>query len=65
MTDRPQPHPRPEPVERGPEPHAPSGKLPYDPPLLVAYGSVAKLTQGTLTWGWDGPMGGKRRMACL
>ena len=30
----------------------------YQPPRLIEYGSVAKLTQGTLTRGSDGVMGG-------
>jgi hypothetical protein len=37
----------------------------YRTPSLVEYGSVAKLTQGTLTVGNDGPGGGMMNMACL
>jgi hypothetical protein len=38
---------------------------PYTKPELVEYGSVAKLTQGSLTVGNDGPLGGFKNMMCL
>jgi hypothetical protein len=37
----------------------------YQSPALVEYGSVAKLTQGTLTVGADGPGGGMKNSMCL
>lgn len=41
-------------------------RRPYEPPALVEYGSVAKLTQGTLSRSNDGPGGGFRMMMnCL
>jgi hypothetical protein len=41
-------------------------KRPYTAPHLVEYGSVAKLTQGTLTTGGDGKLGGfKSKKFCL
>ena len=45
-------------------PVRPSGPTPrgYTRPVLVEYGPVAKLTQGTRTVRNDGPMGGHRRM---
>ena len=39
-------------------------KRAYVRPRLTVFGSVAKLTQGTLTQGSDGP-GGGFRMNCL
>ena len=39
-------------------------RKPYLRPVLTEYGSVAKLTQGSLTQGNDGPMG-KTRNPCL
>jgi hypothetical protein len=39
-------------------------RRPYRSPTLISYGSVAKLTQGTLTAGNDGAMGGMM-MTCL
>jgi hypothetical protein len=41
-----------------------SRRRPYRSPTLTSYGSVAKLTQGTLTAGNDGTMGGMM-MTCL
>jgi hypothetical protein len=43
---------------------APKTRRGYDSPKLVQYGSVARLTQGTLTTQSDGPKGGKK-MKCL
>lgn len=41
-------------------------RRPYRAPELTEYGSVAKLTQGALTFFPDGPMGGFRfMMFCL
>jgi len=37
----------------------------YEPPRLVEYGSIAKLTQGSATVGNDGAIGGFKNMACL
>jgi hypothetical protein len=37
---------------------------PYEPPRLVEYGSIAKLTQGSATVGNDAGAG-FRNMACL
>ena len=37
----------------------------YERPMLVEYGPVAKLTQGTMTVSNDGPMGGHRMAMCL
>jgi len=48
-------------LERG---GRPVEKKPYRSPVLIAYGSVAKLTQGIYTNGFDGPAGG-RRNPCL
>jgi hypothetical protein len=47
--------------------HAPQApRRPYRSPALTEYGSVAKLTQGSLTWWSDGSMGGFRfMMLCL
>ena len=39
-------------------------KKPYVKPVLTAYGSVAKLTQGTLTTQNDA-FGGGKKMKCL
>jgi hypothetical protein len=41
------------------------GKRPYATPRLIEYGSVAKLTQGTLTTQNDSPAGTSWKMACL
>jgi len=43
----------------------PSRKRPYTAPRLTEYGSVAKLTQGTLTNQNDSPAGTSWRMSCL
>jgi len=40
-------------------------KRPYTSPRLTEYGSVAKLTQGTLTTQNDSPAGTSWRRACL
>jgi len=40
-------------------------KRPYAAPRLTEYGSVAKLTQGTLTNQNDSPAGTSWRRACL
>lgn len=48
----------------GPEHAAPTGQKPYEPPRLVEYGSISKLTQGSFTVGNDGGAGMKN-MACL
>ncbi len=49
-------------ADRGP--HTP--RRPYRCPALIEYGSVTKLTQGSLTWWSDGSMGGFRfMMFCL
>ncbi len=41
-------------------------RRPYRCPALIEYGSVAKLTQGSLTFWSDGAMGGFRfMMFCL
>ena len=41
-------------------------RRPYRSPALIEYGSVAKLTQGSLTFWSDGSMGGFRfMMFCL
>jgi hypothetical protein len=40
-------------------------KKPYTTPMLTEYGSVAKLTQGTLTTQSDGKTGGFKAMSCL
>ncbi len=60
---------RKDPPERAtpaPEP-PPAAPEPYEPPELVEYGSVTKLTQGTLSISNDGPGGGRRMtmMNCL
>ena len=41
-------------------------KKPYTAPVLVEYGTIAKLTQGTLTVNFDSGFGNSRRsMMCL
>ena len=35
-----------------------AGARPYRSPELIEYGSIAKLTQGSLSVGGDGPAGG-------
>jgi hypothetical protein len=37
-------------------------RAPYEPPELTEYGSVEKLTQGTLSHASDGPFGGFRKV---
>jgi len=44
---------------------APSRKRPYSTPRLTEYGSVAKLTQGTLTNQNDSPAGTTWKKSCL
>ncbi len=44
---------------------APGRKRPYSAPRLTEYGSVAKLTQGTLTNQADGLPATSWKMACL
>ena len=39
-----------------------AGARPYRSPELIEYGSIAKLTQGSLSTMNDGPAGGFRRM---
>lgn len=47
-------------------PDAARRKRPYAAPRLTEYGSVAKLTQGTLTVQNDGPAGNTwKRASCL
>ena len=44
----------------------PGRKRPYSTPRLTEYGSVAKLTQGTLTVQNDGPAGNSwKKASCL
>jgi hypothetical protein len=43
----------------------PRPRRPYRKPRLTEYGSIAKLTQGTLTVGGDGPGGGLKKSRCL
>jgi len=43
----------------------PARKRPYAAPRLTEYGSVAKLTQGTLTSQNDSPAGTSWRRSCL
>ncbi|HEX6463870.1 MAG TPA: lasso RiPP family leader peptide-containing protein [Vicinamibacterales bacterium] len=44
----------------------PGRKRPYSTPRLTEYGSVAKLTQGTLTLQQDSPGGiGWKKASCL
>ena len=43
----------------------PKAREAYQSPTLIEYGSVAKLTQGTLTTGGDGKLGGFKSKACL
>ena len=40
-------------------------KRPYSRPTLIEYGSVAKLTQGTLTRQSDAPTAGFKMSNCL
>ena len=40
-------------------------RRPYRRPLLIEYGPVAKLTQGTNTVGTDGPGNTMRNQQCL
>jgi hypothetical protein len=42
----------------------PAGQKRYEPPRLIEYGSIAKLTQGSATIGGDAAAGFKM-MACL
>jgi len=53
--------------QKSPErPGGPAGKQPYAAPRLTEYGSVAKLTQGTLTTQQDSPAGTSfKKAACL
>lgn len=46
-------------------PDPPRVRRPYRKPRLTEYGSIAKLTQGTLTVGQDGPSGGFKNSRCL
>lgn len=46
------------------KPPTPAPRKPYEPPRLVEYGSITKLTQGTLTILNDAG-GGMRFMVCL
>lgn len=48
----------------GPPGSPPGARRPYSTPVLVEYGSVLKLTQGTMTRQADFT-GGGFRMACL
>jgi hypothetical protein len=53
-----------------PQPEATSGqgkrpRKPYRSPELVEYGSVAKLTQGSVSATSDGKTGGKKGSICL
>jgi hypothetical protein len=51
--------------DTGGQEHATSpGQKPYEPPRLVEYGSISKLTQGSFTVGNDGGAGHKN-MQCL
>ena len=51
--------------ESGEREHPRKGRKAYATPSLVEYGSVAKLTQGTLTRQSDGKTGGFKRKNCL
>ena len=50
--------------ESKPEHPTPAGLKPYEPPRLIEYGSITKLTQGSATVGSDAAAGFKN-MACL
>jgi hypothetical protein len=50
--------------ESRPEHPTSAGQKPYEPPRLVEYGSIAKLTQGSFTVGGDAG-GGFKNMQCL
>jgi hypothetical protein len=53
-------------TEPGAAKPARGGKRPYSTPRLTEYGSVAKLTQGTLTLQNDSPAGTSWKMkSCL
>ncbi|HSE60262.1 MAG TPA: lasso RiPP family leader peptide-containing protein [Nitrospiraceae bacterium] len=45
--------------------HAPSVKRPYQPPVLIEYGHIAKLTHTGFGSGADGGMMANRMMMCL
>ena len=47
-----------------PEHATPAGRKPYEPPRLVEYGSISKLTQGSFTVGNDSGAG-FMNMQCL
>jgi hypothetical protein len=50
--------------ESKPEHPTPTGQKPHEPPRLIEYGSITKLTQGSATVGSDAAAGFKN-MACL
>ena len=50
--------------ESDPDRRTPDGLKRYEPPRLVEYGSITKLTQGTATIGSDSAAG-FMMMACL
>ena len=45
--------------------YAPTRTRPYQPPVLIEYGHIAKLTQSGLGSGADGGMMANRMMMCL
>jgi hypothetical protein len=44
---------------------SPGARMPYQSPVLVEYGSIAKLTRGTRSVSSDAPAAGHKSMACL
>lgn len=50
--------------ESKPAHSTPGGQKRYEPPRLVEYGSISKLTQGSATVGGDAA-GGFKNMQCL
>jgi hypothetical protein len=51
-------------AQKDEKPEATGPRKPYEPPRLVEYGSIAKLTQGSATVGSDGGAG-FMNMSCL
>ena len=44
---------------------SPAARRPYQSPVLVEYGSVAKLTRGSLSINADGPGSTRKSPSCL